>query len=129
MQAASVERAFGKRKTGKLDEDSAEHGSQAVLVLEARQIAFDNIEGVGEAVRGLPPATRNAVDVVVLVETAGNSCWYATLLKRGDWTACAISNIRPRVSRFQKYFSVDRTAAAKSMSRSSTTRSPMGSAR
>ena len=57
-----------------------------MLVLEARQIAFDNIKGVGEAVRGLSPATRNAVDVVVLVETAGNSCWYATVLKRGDWT-------------------------------------------
>ncbi len=86
MQAASVERAFGKRKTRKLDEDSAEHGSQTVLVLEARQIAFDNIESVGEAVRRLPLATRNAVDVVVLVETAGNSCWYTTLLKRGTWT-------------------------------------------
>ena len=86
MQAASVERAFGKRKTGKLDEDSAEHGSQTVLVLEARQITFDNIKGVGEAVRGLSHATRNAVDAVVLVVTAGNSSWYATLLKRGDWT-------------------------------------------
>lgn len=86
LQAASVEQAFGKRKTGKLDEDSAEHESQTVLVLEARQLAFDNIENVGKAVRGLPPATRNAIDVVVLVETASNSCWYATLLKRGDWT-------------------------------------------
>ena len=86
MQAASVERAFGKRKTGKLNEDSAEHESQTVLVLEARQIAFHNIDGIGEAVRGLPPATRNAVDIVVLVETASNSCWYATLLKQGDWT-------------------------------------------
>ena len=86
MQATSVERAFRKRKTGKLKEDSAEHGSQTVLVLEARQIAFDNIKGVGEAVRGLPPATRNAVDIVVLVETPGNSCWYTTLLKRGTWT-------------------------------------------
>ena len=40
-----------------------------------------------------------------------------------------ISSIRARVSRFQKYFSVGRTAPAKSTSRSSTTRSPIGSAR
>lgn len=85
MQAASVERAFGKRKTRKLDEDSTEHGSQTVLVLEARQIAFNNIDDIGEALRGLPPTIRNTVDTVVLVETGGNSSWYATLLKRGDW--------------------------------------------
>ncbi len=85
-QRLTVERAFEK-KTEKL-EKAAEVGGQTVLIFEAEQVAFDNLENIGTILRGLPPGLTERIDDVILVETAIDP-WYATFLKRGDWIRSA----------------------------------------
>ena len=81
-QTRTVEEAF-KKKTEKL-EKAAKVGGRTVLVFEAEQGAFDNLEKIGTALRGLPRQLTKSVDDVILVETAIKP-WYAAFLKHGDW--------------------------------------------
>jgi len=81
-QRRTVERAF-ETKTEKL-EKAAKLGDRTVLVFEAEQLAFDNLENIGTALRGLPRRLTERVDDVILVETAIDP-WHAAFLKRGDW--------------------------------------------
>ena len=80
-QRETVERAL-KNKTEKL-EKAANLGDRTVLVFEAEQLAFDNLENIGTALRGLPRPLIERVDDVILVETA-IGLWRATFLKHGD---------------------------------------------
>ena len=66
-QRLTVERAFEK-KTEKL-EKAAEVGGRTVLVFEAEQLAFDNLENIGTSLRGLPRGLTERIDDVILVET------------------------------------------------------------
>ena len=75
-------RAFEK-KTEKL-EKAAKLGGRTVLVFEAEQLAFDNLENIGTALRGLPRPLTERIDDVILVHTAIDP-WHAAFLKRGDW--------------------------------------------
>ena len=81
-QRQTVEQAFEK-KTKKL-EKAAKLADRTVLVFEAEQCAFDNLENIGTALRGLPRRLTERVDDVILVETAIDP-WHAAFLKRGDW--------------------------------------------
>ena len=81
-QRRTVERAFEK-KTEKLKK-AAKPEDRTVLVFEAEQLAFDNLENIGTALRGLPQRLTERVDDIILVETAMDP-WYAAFLKHGDW--------------------------------------------
>ena len=81
-QRRTVERAL-EMKTEKL-EKAAKLGGRTVLVFETEQSAFDNLENIGTALRGLPRRLTERVDDVILVETAIDP-WHATFLKHGDW--------------------------------------------
>ena len=82
-QRRTVEQAFEK-KTKKLEKAAKLGGGRTVLVFEAEQWAFDNLENIGTALRGLPRRLAERVDDVILVETAIDP-WHAAFLKRGDW--------------------------------------------
>ena len=77
-----MERAFEK-KTEKLEKAAKPEG-RTVLVFEAEHLAFDNLENIGTALRGLPRRVKERVDDVILVETASDP-WHAAFLKHGNW--------------------------------------------
>ena len=81
-QRCTVERALEK-KTEKL-EQAARLGGQTVLVFDAEQSAFNNLENIGTSLRSLPQGVTERVDDIILVETAIDP-WYATFLKHKDW--------------------------------------------
>ena len=81
-QRRTVELALEK-KTEKL-EKAAKLGGRTVLVFEAEQLGFDNLENIGTSLRGLPRRLTERVDDVILVET-GIDPWHATFLKHEDW--------------------------------------------
>ena len=81
-QKRTVELALEK-KTEKL-EKAAKLGGRTVLVFEAEQLAFDNLENIGTSLRRLPQRVTERVDNIILVETAIDP-WHATFLKHEDW--------------------------------------------